>query len=282
MQFPRTEVGGISVSRMIIGTNWFLGYCHSTASKSRFIQRIVNDRDRVADILEVFLEYGVDTIMCPHTKTCIPDAVEEAQQRTGKRMIVVSTPSFSTTPETPERGFDRDEVKRVLDAEMKKNAVFCLPHQSTTDVMLDKCRRKIRQFDGLCELIREREMIPGLSTHAPESIIYADETGLDVATYIQPFNAMGFLMQVEVDWIARIIQNAAHPVMTIKSMAAGQIRPLQALTFSWNTIRPQDMVTVGTAAPEEVRELCELSLDILSRHPSRQELQKTRSKASLV
>ena len=282
MQFPRTEVGGISVSRMIIGTNWFLGYCHSTASKSRFIQRIVNDRDRVADILEVFLEYGVDTIMCPHTKTCIPDAVEEAQQRTGKRLIVVSTPSFSTTPETPERGFDRDEVKRVLDAEMKKNAVFCLPHQSTTDVMLDKCRRKIRQFDALCELIRERGMVPGLSTHAPESVIYADETGLDVATYIQPFNAMGFLMQVEVDWIARIIQNAAHPVMTIKSMAAGQIRPLQALTFSWNTIRPQDMVTVGTAAPEEVRELCELSLDILSRHPSRQELQKTRSKASLV
>ena len=31
--FPRTMVGGISTSRMIIGTNWFLGYTHCTAGK---------------------------------------------------------------------------------------------------------------------------------------------------------------------------------------------------------------------------------------------------------
>ncbi len=30
--FPRTEIGGISVSRMIIGTNWFLGYTHATTA----------------------------------------------------------------------------------------------------------------------------------------------------------------------------------------------------------------------------------------------------------
>ena len=34
----------------------------------------------------------------------------------------------------------------------------------------------------------------------PESIVYADETDLDVATYISIYNAYGFLMQVEVDW----------------------------------------------------------------------------------
>ena len=54
---------------------------------------------------------------------------------------------------------------------------------------------------------RERGMIPGLSTHMPESIIYADESGLDVDTYISIYNAMGFLMQVEVDWIAQVIRN---------------------------------------------------------------------------
>jgi hypothetical protein len=111
--------------------------------------------------------------------------------------------------------------------------------------------------------------------------VYSDETGLDVESYIQPFNLMGFLMQVEVDWIARIIQNAKKPVMTIKSMAAGQVRPFQALTFSWNAIRPQDMVTVGTASKHEARELCELSLDILDRRATTQQLQRTRSKASI-
>jgi hypothetical protein len=39
-------------------------------------------------------------------------------------------------------------------------------------------------------------------------------------------NAAGFLMQLEVDWIHRIIWNAKHPVMTIKPMAAGRLLPL--------------------------------------------------------
>jgi len=31
--FPRTTVGGVSLPRMIIGTNWFLGWSHTTAAK---------------------------------------------------------------------------------------------------------------------------------------------------------------------------------------------------------------------------------------------------------
>ena len=29
-KFPRTMVGGVSLSRMIIGTNWMLGWSHRT------------------------------------------------------------------------------------------------------------------------------------------------------------------------------------------------------------------------------------------------------------
>jgi hypothetical protein len=148
--------------------------------------------------------------------------------------------------------------------------------------MVDKCTRQVRQMDTICRLIRERGMVPGLSTHIPETIVYADETELDVETYIQPFNTMGFLMQLEVDWVARIIQAAKRPVITIKTMAAGQLRPFQAMTFVWNVIRDCDMVTVGTMAPEEAAELVQLSLDILARRPTSLELQKTRSKATVL
>ncbi|GAJ03774.1 unnamed protein product, partial [marine sediment metagenome] len=55
-------------------------------------------------------------------------------------------------------------------------------------------------------------MIPGLSTHMPETIVYADNTGLDVESYTQIYNSSGFLMQVEADWIMRIIQEAKKPV----------------------------------------------------------------------
>ena len=280
--FPRTTVGGLSVSRMIIGTNWFLGYTHSTSAKSRFIERCVTTREKVADVIEAFLEAGVDTIMCPHTQTVIPEAIAEAQDRTGRELIVVSTPSFTTTPRTPADGFDLDEVARTLDGEVARNTKICMPHTSTTDKMVDKCARQVRRMDVICRMIRERGMIPGLSTHVPETILYADETHLDVETYIQPFNAMGFLMHVEVDWIASVIRKAAKPVMTIKTMAAGQIRPFQAMTFVWNAIRDCDMVTVGTVAPEEAAELIELSLGILERRAAEVELQTTRSKATLL
>jgi hypothetical protein len=53
------------------------------------------------------------------------------------------------------------------------------------------------------------------------------------------------------------------------------------LAFVWNTIRDEDMVTVGTTTPDEAREVIDLSLDLLNRRLPKNELQKTRSKKSL-
>jgi hypothetical protein len=70
--------------------------------------------------------------------------------------------------------------------------------------------------------------------------------------------------------------------MTIKPLAAGRLLPVVGLAFVWNTIRDQDMVTIGTTTPDEAREVIELSLDLLNRRLPDNELQMTRSKASLV
>jgi hypothetical protein len=278
--FPRTTVGGVSLSRMIIGTNWFLGFSHTTAAKDNLIKSTL-DYKKVADIIEVFLQAGVDTIMGLHQWPVMRDAVLEAQQRTGKKLIVVSTPHLPVGPETPSRGLDLGEVAKVLDAERSIGTAFCFPHGVTTDALLDRCTREIRHLPPVMKMIRDRGMIPGLSTHMPEAVIYADETGLDVETYIQLYNSMGFLMQVEVDWIANVIRNAKKPVMTIKPFAAGQLRPFQALHFVWNTLREQDMVTVGTMTPDEAKEVIELSLSILESRAANVALQETRSKGSI-
>lgn len=115
----------------------------------------------------------------------------------------------------------------------------------------------------------------------PETIIYADETNVDTETYISIFNSMGFLMQVEVDWVARIIQNARKPVLTIKPLASGQLRPLQGLTFVWNSIRNQDMVAAGAMTPDEAKEIIEISFSILEKKFPQFQLQETRSKKSI-
>ena len=236
-KFPRTIVGGVSLSRMIVGTNWMMGYSHTTAAKDDYINQHTKNRKAMADIMEVFFRAGIDTVMGQVQSPPLAEGIQEAQQRTGVKAIIVSTPGFPVKADTPEAGFDKGEVDKILEEQVKLGAKFCMPHQSTTDALLDRCTRKIRKMDQLSAAIRAHGMIPGLSTHMPESVTYADESGLDVETYIQIYNAMGFLMQIEVDWVQRVIAHARKPVMTIKPFAAGQIRPLQGLTFVWNTIR---------------------------------------------
>ena len=274
--FPRTMVGGVSLPRLLIGTNWFLGYSHTSRAKSRFIKDY-QDAKSMAEIIGVFLEYGIDAVLGP-TSELLEDGIRLAEDKTGQEVIRILTPSFNILPGgDPER-----EPEAALDQTKKLGATFCLPHQCVTDALLDRMHKTIRDLDKYTQMIRDRDMIPGLSTHMPESVIYADKMEADVETYIQMYNAAGFLMQVEVDWVMRVIQRAEKPVMTIKPLAAGRLMPIVGMTYAWNTIRDQDMVTIGTTTPAEAREIVEMSMDLLDRRAPEQELQATRSKASLV
>ena len=273
--FPRTEVGGVSLPRMIIGTNWFLGWSHTSAAQDKFIKDY-QTRDRMAEIITVFLKNGIDAIMSGPNQL-LEEAICDAEDRAGQRVIRILTPIFNITPGGPVE----NEPERVLDLCREMGGTFCFPHQCVTDALLDRMTQSIRHIDVYTRMIRERGMLPGLSTHMPESVIYADRTGADVVSYIQIYNAAGFLMQVEIDWINRVIRNAQKPVMTIKPLAAGRLMPIVGMTFVWNTIRPQDMVTIGTTTPDEAREIIDLSRDLLAHQIPDNVLQKTRSKKSL-
>jgi len=263
---------------MMVGINWFLGYSHTSKAASNFITHHMT-AERIADVLEVFFDAGVDSLYgVLHDRTKVLEAVKMAEDRTGRRCITLALPTLDVAG-TPEAA---DENARLLDKVAATGATFCLPHQQTTDALLDRTTRTIRGLDRMLAMIRERGMIPGLSTHTPEAPVYADETGLDVATYIQIYNALGFLMQVEVDWVQRVIWNAAKPVIVIKPLAAGRIMPpLVGLAFVWATIRERDLVCVGTKTPDEAREVIEISRAVLERRVPDLELQTTRSKNSL-
>jgi hypothetical protein len=275
--FPRTTIENLSVSRLIVGTNWFLGFSHTSKAKDRYICETV-DRKRIADILEVFLSAGVDTLLGMRPEPKLVEGVRDAEDRTGRRCITVAIPTLDVSGSPQSDG----ENARLLDEYAALGVSVCMPHQATTDALVDKRQRRIVDMDKYVKMIRERGMIPGLSTHMPETPVYADETELDVATYIQIYNAAGFLMQIEADWVYRMIWNAKHPVITIKPLAAGRLLPLVGLAFSWSTIRPCDMVTIGTMSTYEAEEVIELSLSILENRQARVKLQETRSKKSLL
>jgi hypothetical protein len=206
------------------------------------------------------------------------DAIQDAEQHAGCECIRIATPTLNIK----DGQAAVDESARIIEAHAKIGSHFCMPHQCTTDALVDRRLRRITGMERYLKMIRDNGMIPGLSTHMPETPIYADETNLDVATYIQIYNAAGFLMQIEVDWVHRMIWQRKHPVMTIKPMAAGRLMPLVGMAFVWATLRDVDMVTVGTYTPDEAKELIEMSLSLLERRSSNVQLQKTRSKESVL
>jgi hypothetical protein len=274
--FPRTQIENLSVSRLMIGTNWLLGFSHTSKAKDRFIRETV-DAKRIADILTVALSAGVDTFYGVRPEAKLAEGIAEAEQRAGRKVITVAIPTLPAGGDAASLG----EAERILDEYAALGVSICMPHQATTDAFVNRRTRSLAGIEPLLAAIRARGMLPGLSTHMPETPIYTDNTGLDVATYIQIYNAAGFLMQIEVDWVHRMIWNAKKPVITIKPLAAGRLPPLVGLAFSWATLRPIDMVCVGVHTAYEAEESIELSLAMLERRAPRVELQESRSKASL-
>ncbi|MBC7958598.1 MAG: hypothetical protein H7X94_01915 [Vallitaleaceae bacterium] len=255
--FPRTMVGGISLSRMIIGTNWILGYSHTSPAADQMIVNKNNSIDAIVSMLEVYLNHGVDTIMGPFGQSeLLVQAVRAAENRTGKGMIIIDTPIINVDDNTAAR----IEAEKTIAHSKKLGATFCLPHHSSVEQLVNKNTKTIDRLPSYLKMVRDHDMLPGLSCHMPELIVYSDLNDYDVETYIQIYNCMGFLMQLEVEYIHKVIWEAKKPVMTIKSMAAGRVSPFVGLTFVWHTIRPCDLVTVGCLTPEEVEEDIEISM----------------------
>ncbi|MCL2815879.1 MAG: hypothetical protein FWD23_14885 [Oscillospiraceae bacterium] len=255
-QFPRTEVEGVSLPRMLIGTNWIVGYSHTSAAADWDIRTTNPNAEAVFPILKTFTDYGVDAIMGVTSRDQINiDSIKYFQDKTGKELIQIDTP-WLNVDDTKEA---RAEAESMIKNSAKTGAKFCLPHHSSVEQLMNKNKRTMTRLPDYLNMIRDNGMIPGLSAHLPEAIIYSDENEYDVQTYIQLFNCMGFLMQIEIESAIKIIHEAKKPVMTIKPMAAGRVSPYVGLTFNWNVLRPCDMVTVGVKTHWEAYEDVEIS-----------------------
>lgn len=261
-QFPRTEIAGISMPRMIAGCNWISGFSHRGPAEDEMILRRHNGPNSVADIFEVFLNNGVDACLgLFDVDKDLLDAVRMAEERTGKKMIMMDEPILNVD----DNPIARMEAEQAIKKCAARGATFCLPLHSCVEQLLNKNEKSIKRLPDYLKMIRDAGMIPGLSAHMPEVIQYADLNEYDVETYIQIYNCMGFLMQVEIESVVKTIHNAQKPVITIKPCAAGRTTPFVGLNFSYNTIRPQDMVCIGCFNAEEAEEDIEYGLAAIER-----------------
>lgn len=105
---------------------------------------------------------------------------------------------------------NREAQKPPIRAE-RNGATFCLIHHSSAEQLVNKNKKTLDRLPDYLDMIRQNGMIPGLSAHMPELILYADLNGYDVETYIQIYNCAGFMMQVEVTDAIRTDDNNFVP-----------------------------------------------------------------------
>lgn len=260
--FPRTTVGGVSLPRLLIGANWITGFSHRSPAADHAIRAAHSAPEAVSPIFEAFLEHDVNAVMglfmYDHN---LLDAVHLAEERTGKQMILIDEPVINME----DSAAGRHEAECVIKGCAARGSTFCLPLHSCVEELLNRHTHTIDRLPDYLDMIRQAGMIPGLSAHMPEVVQYADENEYDVETYIQIFNCMGFLMQVEIESAIRVIHHAKKPVMAIKPCAAGRTTPYVGLNFNWNVLRPQDMIVIGCSNAEEASEDVEISLAALER-----------------
>ena len=174
-EFPRTTVGGVSMPRLICGTNSFLGYSHISVARDKHIKALFDKPSKVADVVEIFARHGCNAFLSS-PNDFINEALREVEQRTGKPMLWMATPGAKNL----------EEWKKAVELCKSMNVTICMPHQGTTDPRLDRMKRCLNpELTEFMKLVRQAGMATGLSTHTPESIVFSDESGADIDTYLQ-------------------------------------------------------------------------------------------------
>lgn len=278
-QFPKTKIGTVEVPRMIIGTNWILGYSHKSWATSVHIKEVNNSAEAVAAQFDTYLQHGINAVIGPMvgplvsnggdglasggSVNVIVDAAKIASEKWNTEMTLIPTTGLNTDDTKEGRAMAKQEVA----AAAAIGAKICYISFATIDKLFDFEKRKIRRLDDYTYMVREAGMVPMIGNHNYQVIPLADENGYDVEAYLTPYNCAGFYMHAEVEELYRTIHHAKKPVMTIKAMAAGRLTPFVGLTFNYNTIREKDMVAIGALTSHEAQEDIDISLAAVKREP---------------
>ena len=81
-RFPRTEVGGVSLPRMLAGTNWMLGYSHTGPAADEMIKSRHADPQNVSAVLDAYMEYNIDAMPERFARIAVAMGIDPAGKTT--------------------------------------------------------------------------------------------------------------------------------------------------------------------------------------------------------
>lgn len=260
MAIPAVRFGNREVSRLVCGSNPFMGYSYRSEAHSQW-QREHFTPQRISEVLEKCLELGINTLAGNYDDDrTLAQALDILEKRTGHRMQWIAYTHGG-------REGQEDSIWRIADdgafaCYIQGGVVDSQFHYSYTGrIVLAKGDTLDRAIPWLA-LIREKGMLPGLGTHRHQILRLAEQRGYDTEFYMTTFNFRNVYCSYAEQFKA--VRSTPKPIVAIKSMAGGgQIPPADALTCCFTGLKPTDVVAVGMENEHIVEHNARLTVEIL-------------------
>jgi hypothetical protein len=257
--FPSVSVAGVTLPRIIIGTNSLLGFSHTSLGRDRWIRNFYTP-ERIAEVFVKCLEFGLTAVFGP----CYPpllQALEITEKWTGIRLTFIGT-----TLGDP--AVTREQIKQLKDA----GAKFCLLHGGWADSFPIENGR-IKDFDRYFALIREAGLIPGTSCHRADRLQMLISGNYDCEVFAVPVNKIGFYMNPSREAMLEVVTKSPKPIIAIKPLASGRfdenrIEDWLRWTFS---VKGVVAAAIGFMSAEEAEEDAAIARRIFATHAQRRE-----------
>jgi len=231
------QVGKARIPRILLGTSPFIGAGQFGSRSYRYYTRFYENPENIAKIILKAADLGVTGVqVLPHRP--VFEALKIAEKELKTRLTVVGTIGPS------------DPLEDLKHFEEFKTVALLL-HGALTD------QKKIRQISGLLNKVHATNRLAGLVTHQPFSTLkWLLNVELDFDIVMLPFNKLGRFMDAKPEKVAELARKLGKPVIGKKILAAGLIRPKEALRFAAG-MKCIDVVALGVASEMEAEETFE-------------------------
>ena len=258
------QIGGVRVSRFILGSNPFSGFSHQGAEMDLAMVRY-HTAARVKETIRAAESLGINT-MIGRTDLHIIRLLLEYWDEGGRIQWFAQT--------CPGVG----PHQKCIDRAAANGAHACHIHGGVMDHLLAQGRLdEISQEIGE---IRRRGMLAGIASHRPQVFEWA-EMNLDLdyymCSYYDPIprdKRAEHVSGMEEQYLredrramTELIRGLSRPVIHYKILAAGRNKPEEAFAYAARSMRDTDAVCVGIHT-EENPHMLEQDVELLARSTS--------------
>ncbi len=264
MTLPRITLGDLEVSRLIVGGNPFSAISHQSAERDKEMRDYFTVQ-RIKQTLRECEEAGINTF-CGRADNHVMRLLNEYWNDGGTIHWLAQT--------APERANLHQNIEQAARAGAR--AIYI---QGGTVDSAHECGT-MEELGKAIELVKSLGCVAGLAGHDPRSHLKAQEMGLGAQFHMVCFyNLTGRRGRIDVEdpddryrpedppRAIETIHQMEVPCLGYKFLAAGRLDPREAVTFTFQNLRPTDGAVVGFCTrehPTQVADTVNLVLEVLA------------------